>query len=265
MGMETEVSEARPNKKRARRRPKLGRKQERRRQVLRSFMVGAGIVLLQPLAWLPVIRRWQTRLRPPGALEESEFLAACIKCGQCVQVCPVQAIALADADDGLGVGVPFIEARAQACDFSCDALSCILACPTGALDHEVSAKEEVQAGVAVLTNPDTCLARHGLEFRGKARGGEFDGLLRYKEIDRWTPLSVGGHSYDRDLCDLCVLECPIGEKAIGLIPLGAEAPKGAMTPEVRKACVGCGVCEMICPVADAPSIAVKPREHWKNA
>jgi ferredoxin len=64
------------------------------------------------------------------------FLASCIKCGQCVQVCPVQAIKLADLVDGFGVGVPYIDAREQACDFSCDAVQCILACPTGALVYD---------------------------------------------------------------------------------------------------------------------------------
>ncbi len=259
------MADASPKKKRPVKRKKLSRKQEQRRQVLRGLVLGVGLVLVQPLAWIPVIRRWQTRLRPPGALEEGEFLAACIKCGQCVQVCPVQAIALADVDDGLAVGAPFIDARAQACDFSCDALSCILACPTGALDHALSAKEEVRAGLAVLTRPDACLARQGLGFRGRARGPGFNGLLRYEEIDRWVPLPVSDHGYDRELCDLCVVECPIGEKALTLASLAPGAPDGAMTPVVGQACVGCGVCEMICPVEGAPAISVKPRETWKFA
>jgi ferredoxin len=55
---------------------------------------------------------------------------------QCVQVCPVAAIKLADLVDGIGVGAPYIDARAQACDFSCDAVQCILACPTGSLTYE---------------------------------------------------------------------------------------------------------------------------------
>jgi ferredoxin-type protein NapG len=37
-----------------------------------------------------------------------------------VQVCPVEALKPADLFDGFGVGVPFIEPRKQACDFSCD-------------------------------------------------------------------------------------------------------------------------------------------------
>ena len=98
---------------------RLSRKQEQRRSLLRAGLVATVLVLLQPLAFLPVVRRVRKRLRPPGALEEMRFLGACIKCGQCVQVCPVEAIVLADADEGFGTGAPFIDARSQACDFSC--------------------------------------------------------------------------------------------------------------------------------------------------
>lgn len=244
-------------------RPRLSRQQEQRRQVLRGALVVVGLVLLQPLAAIPLVRRLRERLRPPGALEEARFLGACIKCGQCVQVCPVQAIALADAMDGLGVGVPYIDARRQACDFSCDALSCILACPTGALSHELKQKEEVRAGLARLARPEACLARRGEPFRGAARGTRFDGKLRYEEVDRWTPIPVRDHPYEREICDLCVLECPIGSSALGLVPL--EGAPGHFTPEVRSGCVGCGVCEMVCPpepaaiVVDARAAFAGPR------
>jgi ferredoxin-type protein NapG len=231
--------------------------------VLRGGVVTLALLVLQPLAALPLVRRLRDRLRPPGALAEEAFLGACIKCGQCVQVCPVQAIALADAGDGFGVGVPFIDAREQACDFSCDALSCILACPTGALSHALKQKEEVQAGLARLARPELCLARRGEPLRGLARGPGFQGVLRYEEIDRWNPVPMARHAYDREVCDLCVLECPIGASAIALVPLPASESGGAgrSTPEVRAGCVGCGVCEMVCPAAPA-AIVVDPRATW---
>lgn len=255
------MSEATPSEKPAKpARARLSRQQEQRRTILRGALLTVGLLLLQPLAALPIVRRLRNRLRPPGALEEARFLGACIKCGQCVQVCPVQAIVLADATEGFGVGVPYIDAREQACDFSCDALSCILACPTGALSHELKAKEEVHSGVARLARPDACLARRGEPFRGLTRGDSFDGVLRYAEIDRWNAIPVRDHAYDRAVCDLCVVECPIGEHAIRLVPLAPEdggAP-GLFTPEVRRGCVGCGVCEMICP-AEPAAIVVDAR------
>jgi ferredoxin-type protein NapG len=175
----------------------------------------------------------------------------------------VQAIVLADVTEGFGIGVPYIDARQQACDFSCDALSCILACPTGALSHDLKAKEEVRIGVARLARPDACLARRGEAFRGLARGNSFDGVLRYEEIDRWNAIPVRDHSYDREVCDLCVVECPIGEHAIRLVPLDPEGggAAGLFTPEVHRGCVGCGVCEMVCP-AEPAAIVVDARAEF---
>jgi ferredoxin-type protein NapG len=257
-----DVSAERPSKPKPRRR--LSRRQQERRRFLRAGLVALALLLLQPLGFLAVVRRWQQRLRPPGALEEGRFLGACIKCGQCVQVCPVQAISLSDIGDGLGAATPYIDARSQACDFSCDALSCILACPTGALSHDLAAKEEVAIGLARLARPEACLARKGKGFRGEARGRRFRGRLRYEELDRWNPIPVRDHPYDVPLCDLCVRECPIGDTALRLEPLGDDPSDPRRTPTVGQGCVGCGVCEMICP--EEPScIVVDPRVTWSGA
>ena len=228
-----------------------GRVNEERRRLLRSAAVG-GVVTCATLLGLLGRREAQAEelLRPPGALDEKDFLAACIKCGQCVQVCPVSAIRLGDLEDGVGNGVPHILAREQACDFSCDATQCVLACPTGALSHLIDHKEQSRMGVARLVAPDACLARQGAGFKGLARGEAFKGRLRYSDIDRWKPLPVSSHPYDLEICDLCVRQCPI-EKAIELVPMSSDPHDKRRTPLVKDACVGCGVCEMICPVEPA--------------
>ncbi len=247
----------------------LSRKQNERRRFLRSLVVGGLLLALQPLAWWPVARRWRSRLRPPGALAEKNFLSACIKCGQCVQVCPVQAISLADLEEGFGHGVPFIEPRRQACDFSCDAISCVLACPTGALHHAVNEKTKVRMGLARFARPDACLARQGKSFHGIARGATFEGRLRYEEVDRWTPQEVRIHEYAREVCDLCVLECPIGETALRMESLengysdGESSTRKRQTPVVGEGCVGCGVCQMICPV-EPECFVIEERAVWQT-
>jgi len=256
---------------------RLTPKQKERRQFIRSIAMTAGVTGIALLGMVPVIGKWVERLRPPGALNEKDFLAACIKCGQCVQVCPVEAIKLGDLSDGLGVGVPYIDARNQACDFSCDGLQCVLACPTGALIHEISFASEVDMGVAKTVNLKQCLAVNGQGFKGQARGADFKGKLRYAEIDRWNPIDVAEHPYDLELCDLCVRQCPIEinivkcaeedeqrkGKKMDLVAVRQKnecPPKhaielqninGVMTPVILDGCVGCGVCEMICPVEPA--------------
>lgn len=224
---------------------------EDRRRVVRSIAVGGAVVGATLAGWLKAtMAEASPLLRPPGALDEKAFLAACIKCGQCVQVCPVQAIKLGDLQDGVSNGVPYIDARAQACDFSCDATQCVLACPTGALSHLIDKKEQVTIGFARLSRPEGCLARRGDGFKGPARGAGHKGRLRYPEIDRWKPKAIADHPYDLAICDLCVRQCPI-EGAIRLEPVSSDPADRRRTPVVQPSCVGCGVCEMICPAEPA--------------
>lgn len=266
-----------------------------RREFIRSAMLTVGVVGISLTGLLPIVQGSSARLRPPGALknllDEQELYASCIKCGQCVQVCPVNAIKLAELDEGAGIGIPFIDAREQACDFSCDGLQCVLACPTGALTHDLNYPADTRMGFARMDRPKACLAVQGKGFKGTARGPDYKGLLRYDEIDRWNPIKVADHPYDLELCDLCVRQCPIEiritqcvekekqreeAKKEGTLARVAEQhgnecpPKHAiemqamesrdgvmrMVPAVLDGCVGCGVCEMICPVEDDPAIVI---------
>lgn len=257
-------------------RPSAKRLQESRREFLRSSALAAGIVTVSLLGYYPVAQGVSFRLRPPGAIktadDEQKFLASCIKCGQCVQVCPVEAIKLSDIDDGFGMGTPYIEPRVQACDFSCDGLQCVLACPTGALTHELNYPAESRMGFARLDKSASCLAVQGKGFKGIARGAQFTGKLRFDAIDRWNPIALREHPYDLESCDLCVRQCPIEiriaqceagtppsndpnqcppKHAITMEPFVNAEGQQRMHPVVQDGCVGCGVCEMICPVESA--------------
>ena len=266
--------------------PRLSR-QDRRRW-LRTALLAGGVLGAALSGYLPLAYAQKKRLRPPGALDEKDLLGSCIKCGQCVQVCPVQAIKLADLVDGFGVGVPYIDPRQQACDFSCDAVQCILACPTGSLAYEkpgfllvraganLAAKPTLKAkekdaeptlnlkermGVARLTRPEACLATQGKGFKGQTRGANFKGRMRYMEVNRWKPILVADHPYDVKECNLCVSECPVGG-AISMETLTTADGKTRRQPVVHEPCVGCGVCEMVCPTESA-CIVIEAREVWK--
>ncbi len=250
------------------------RAQEARRQFLRSVALTIGVTSISLTGFIPLKGHADSRLimRPPGALDEKDFLASCIKCGQCVQVCPVNAVKLDDLEDGFGLGSAYINAREQACDFSCDGLQCVLACPTGSLTHILDYVKDTRMGFAKLEKPKFCLAVAGKGFKGIARGADFDGVLRYEEIDRWNPIPLKDHPYDVEICNLCVQACPIeqrynecqdgkypsGDKnqcppkrAIGLELIEEKNGVKHMKPVVYDGCVGCGVCEMICPAEQA--------------
>ncbi|UCV05361.1 4Fe-4S dicluster domain-containing protein [Dechloromonas denitrificans] len=264
------------------------KRQTNRRRFLRTALLTGGVLGAALSGFLPLIYAKKKRLRPPGALDEKDFLGSCIKCGQCVQVCPVSAIKLADLVDGMGVGTPYIDPRRQACDFSCDAVQCILACPTGSLTYHkpdflavragaalkakpiLLAKEKdaeptlnmtERIGVARLSRPEACLATQGKGFKGQARGADFTGELRYMDVDRWKPIRVSEHPYDVPECDLCVRACPI-KGAISIETVMAPNGSQHKSPVVHEPCVGCGVCEMICPVEPA-CITIEAGEVWK--
>ncbi|MBP2017345.1 ferredoxin-type protein NapG [Symbiobacterium terraclitae] len=98
----------------------------------------------------------QRYLRPPGAIEESAFLLACTRCGECVRACPVGAIQLLPESAGAAVGTPFIDPLTRACDL-CG--KCMPACAPGAL-LPVADPRSVKMGLARI-DPDHCWAFQG--------------------------------------------------------------------------------------------------------
>lgn len=78
-------------------------------------------------------RDFSSRLiRPPGACEELGFLERCIKCAQCMRVCPTNVLQPAWFEGGLeGLWTPVMNFRIGFCQVQCTA--CGQVCPTGAI------------------------------------------------------------------------------------------------------------------------------------
>ncbi len=101
-------------------------------------------------------------LRPPGALAEDDFLARCINCGQCGEICPNRTIKYFGLQNGFSsIDTPFIIPREKACILC---MKCGDVCPTGAIEpikRELKAiLDGVKMGHAVV-DESLCLSFQG--------------------------------------------------------------------------------------------------------
>lgn len=99
--------------------------------------------------------------RPPGALPEVGFLAACTRCGDCISVCPVRAILRVSPDGGFAAGTPYIDPSFQPC-VVCPDMPCAAACPTDALTVPAGVWQGYRLGALAL-DPQRCITFQGTE------------------------------------------------------------------------------------------------------
>ena len=233
-----------------------------RREFVKYSTIGIlGLTLGGGIIFSPYIKADQNRLRPPGAVDEKKFLALCIKCGQCLQVCPYHAIELADIREGYGEGTPFIDPNTRAC-FACPAVPCVLACPSGALDHATEKAEDIKMGIAVLEFPNTCLAMK----KEPVPKGYNDEMNNFTNSVRHinpleTELLAKFNDYEGKACTLCADMCPI-PNPLSAISMVNDA-NGGKRPAIYDGCIGCGACQEVCPT-NIPSIVVKPRITYED-
>jgi len=185
--------------------------------------LGLGVYSRQSLS-LPA-----QAIRPPGAVDEKDFLGACVRCGLCVRDCPYDTLKLSGLMDDVAIGTPYFEARKVPCEM-CEDIPCVKACPSGALDPELTRIDDSRMGLAVVADQESCIAFKGLR------------------------------------CEVCFNVCPARGKAITLDQQhNTRTGKHALfIPVVHSdACTGCGKCEHAC-ILDEAAIKVFPHKLAKG-
>ncbi len=190
--------------------------------------IGSIVIASAPLMGAAVPRPGRpgtaSRLRPPGALPEEEFIRRCIRCGNCMKVCPTNLLQPSSIADRPGAAwSPVLDTRRGYCEYGCNL--CGQVCPTNAiLNLTVRQKQKFQIGIAVF-DKKICL-----------------------------PYAKGEN------CLVCEEHCPVPEKAIRVKEAVVRGKRVLQPYVLPKLCNGCAICELKCPTEPDKGIIVKQKQ-----
>jgi polyferredoxin len=194
-----------------------------RRQVLLSAGLAVIVTAMAGIESFRIVKP-ANLIRPPGAAED-KFESLCIRCGECIRVCPTNGLQPNLLDAGWhNLMTPGLIPRLGACNYNCNA--CGLACPSQAI-------------------PALALEEKQLQVIGLAR----------VDRNRCLPWAY------QTPCIICEEACPLPKKAIQLAEeteIGAQGEQiYIQKPSVVKdLCIGCGICEHQCPQGGEAAIRV---------
>jgi len=176
-------------------------------------------------------------IRPPGSVEESDFLQKCIKCDQCINACPTNVLQPATFKEAgfEGLWTPVMNFNLGHCQLKCTL--CSEVCPTGAI-RKTTVEEKLGKGAYTDVGPISL----GTAFFDKGRC-----LPHAMEIP----------------CVVCEEVCPTSPKAIQTVDEEVKNVFGEIVVlnkpfVVPDLCIGCGICQTECPVTDSRAVYVTP-------
>ncbi|HQL80664.1 MAG TPA: 4Fe-4S binding protein [Spirochaetota bacterium] len=202
-----------------------GKKPVLTRSQFLATAIGSIVIASGPLSAAPAQKKGRpgtaAGLRPPGALPEEDFISRCIRCGNCMKVCPTNLLQPSSIAGRPGAAwSPVLDTRRGYCEYGCNL--CGQVCPTDAIrELTLGQKQKFQIGIAVF-DKKICL-----------------------------PYAKGEN------CIVCEEHCPVPEKAIRVKEAVVKGKRVMQPYVVRDLCIGCAICELKCPVEPDKAIVVK--------
>lgn len=204
----------------------LGRREFFRRGLGKAAGIAADVVEARAEARA---RQW---IRPPFALAELDFLIACSRCGDCVEVCPSGVIFPLSAKYGaIAAATPAMDLANKAC-LMCDDWPCVAACEPGALK---------------LPQPEALA-----DDRENADGRE-NAETPIPVPRPWPRLALATIHVSKCLpylgpeCGACSDSCPVPGA------LNWDGPRPHIDPDI---CTGCGLCRVAC-ITEPKSVLIR--------
>ena len=205
----------------------------RRAFLVGTAIVGADVALAQAAkkvdGGLAIIAdkkpaKRSTPVTPPGSVSAKHFAQHCTACQLCVAKCPNGV--LRPSSDPMRLMQPELSFERGACRPEC--VECSSVCPTGAIKPiTVAQKSSLVIGHAVWVKDNCVVLTDGVN------------------------------------CGNCARHCPAG--AIMMVPSDPKDDTSPMVPVVNSAmCIGCGMCEYVCPARPFSAIFVEGHEMQKE-
>ena len=215
-------------------------------------------------------------LRPPGAVRpDTEFLSACVRCGECMRVCPTNALHPSGIENGIaGLWTPTFVFNIGYCEYFCGitkedveqgrlekpANLCATVCPTGAIRQLTHAEKIAhKIGTAVFDH-SRCLpwarGEECLTCEEQCPLPEKAISHRYEDVVNldWLAMSQPDrHRYEQ----LEARESLTADERAELDAMPAKSKRIARPYVLRDRCMGCGTCENVCPLEGASGVRVE--------